>query len=80
MSDPYIDPQSGILRNKFGLTDQESFDRAEANAVSARSILLQLSPPKGNFDSEQLKGIHAYLCSGHLHLGRAPQDDPTGES
>lgn len=24
MSDPYIDPQSGIPRNKFGLTNQES--------------------------------------------------------
>jgi cell filamentation protein len=45
----------------FGLTDQESLDRAEANAVSARSILLQLNPPKGNFDSEHLKGIHSYL-------------------
>jgi cell filamentation protein len=61
MSDPYIDPQSGILRNKFGLTDQESLDRAEANAVSARSILLQLNPLKGNFDSEHLKAIHSYL-------------------
>jgi cell filamentation protein len=61
MSDPYIDPQSGILRNKFGLTDQESLDRAEANVVSARSILLQLDPLKGNFDSEHLKAIHSYL-------------------
>src|ERR1017187_8400026 len=61
MSDPYIDPQSGVLRNKFGLTDQESLDRAEANAVSARSILLQLNPLNGNFDSEHLKAIHSYL-------------------
>jgi len=61
MSDPYIDPHSGILRNKFGLTDQESLDRAEANAVSARSILLQLNPLKGDFDSEHLKAIHSHL-------------------
>jgi cell filamentation protein len=61
MSDAYIDPQSGILRNKIGLTDQESLDRAEANAVSVRSILLQLNPLKGNFDSEHLKEIHSYL-------------------
>ena len=61
MSDPYIDPQSGILRNKFGLTDQESLDRAEGDAASARSILLQLNPLKGNFDSDHLKRIHAYL-------------------
>ena len=43
MSDPYIDPQSWILRNKFGLTNQDSLDRAEANTVSARSILLPLN-------------------------------------
>jgi|SRR5579863_8097852 len=61
MSDPYLDPQSGILLNKFGLTDQESLDRAESNSVSVRSILLQLNPWKGNFDSEHLKAIHSYL-------------------
>src|SRR5580658_1623099 len=61
MSDPYVDPQSGILTNKFGLTDQESLDRAESNSVSVRSILLQLNPLKGNFDSEHLKAIHSYL-------------------
>jgi cell filamentation protein, protein adenylyltransferase len=61
MSDPYIDAQSGILRNRFGLTDQKSLDRAEADVVSARSILLQLNPLKGNFDSEHLKAIHSYL-------------------
>jgi cell filamentation protein len=61
MSDPYIDPLSGILRNKFSLADQKSLDRAEADSVSVRSILLQLNPLKGNFDSEHLKAIHSYL-------------------
>jgi cell filamentation protein len=61
MSDPYLDPQSGILTNKFGLTDQESLDRAESNSVSVRSILLQLNPLKGNFDSEHLRAIHSNL-------------------
>ena len=61
MSDPYLDPQSGILLNKFGLTDQISLDRAEADVVAVRSILLQGIPLKGNFDSEHLKQIHHYL-------------------
>jgi len=61
MSDPYVDPQSKILRNKFGLTDQESLDLTEANVVLVRSILLQLKPIKGNFDSDHLKAIHSYL-------------------
>ena len=61
MSDPYLDPYSGILRNKFGLTDQKSLDRREADIVSMRSVLLQRNPLKGNFDSEHLKSIHEYL-------------------
>lgn len=61
MSDPYLDPQSGILRNKFGLNDQASLDCAEADAVAVRSILLQGNPLKGDFDSQHLKQIHEYL-------------------
>ncbi len=61
MSDPYLDPQSGILLNKFGLTDQALLDRREADVVAVRSILLQGNPLKGNFDSQHLKQIHQYL-------------------
>ena len=39
---PYIDPESEILRNEFVLTNQERLHRAEANALSACSTLLQL--------------------------------------
>jgi cell filamentation protein, protein adenylyltransferase len=61
MSDPYLDPISGILTNKFGLHSQASLDRAEADAVALRSILLQGNSLKGNFDSHHLKQIHQYL-------------------
>jgi cell filamentation protein len=52
---------TGILLNKFGITDQASLDVAEAGAVAKRSAILQLNPLKANFDSENLKGIHSYL-------------------
>jgi fido (protein-threonine AMPylation protein) len=61
MSDPYINPASGILRNNFGLTNQEALDRAEANSVLVRSTLLQLNPLSGDFDSQHLKQIHSRL-------------------
>jgi cell filamentation protein len=61
MSDPYLYPHSEVLRNKFGLTDQKSLDRREADAVSVRSVLLQRNAVQGNFDSEHLKLIHEYL-------------------
>jgi cell filamentation protein, protein adenylyltransferase len=60
IDDPYVD-HSGILLNKFGITDQASLDVAEAGAVAKRSAILQLNPLKANFDSEHLKGIHSYL-------------------
>ena len=61
MIDPYIDPKSAILRNKFGLTDQASLNRAETSAAMGRSMLLRLNPLKGDFDSARLKAIHFYL-------------------
>ena len=61
MSDPYLDPPSGILRNNLGLTDQDSLHREEANAVYVRSMLLKLNPIKGNFDSVHLQQIHENL-------------------
>ena len=33
MSDPYLDPESGILRSKFGISDQESLDRVPCWAM-----------------------------------------------
>lgn len=61
MSDPYVDPRLGILRNRLGATDQKRLDREEADAVATRSILLQLNPVQGDFNSEHLKRIHSYL-------------------
>lgn len=61
MSDPYLYPNSGVLRNKFSSTDQKSLDRREADVVSVRSVLLQRNPVQGNFDAEHLKLIHEYL-------------------
>jgi cell filamentation protein len=60
IDDPYVD-QSGVLLNKFGLSDQAALNAAEADAVYKRSAILQSNPLKGNFDSEYLKGIHSYL-------------------
>lgn len=61
MSDPYVYPRSQVLKNRFDLTDQAALDRAEADAVAMRSVLLQANPLKGNFDSQHLKRIHQYL-------------------
>lgn len=61
MSDPYVDPRTGILRNKFHLIDQASLDRAESDSVAVGGTLLGLNPLQGNYDSQHLKAIHDYL-------------------
>jgi fido (protein-threonine AMPylation protein) len=69
MSDPYLDLQYAILRNKFELNDQASLDRAEADAVALRSILLQSNPLKEDFDSQHLKQIHEYPWNAESAAG-----------
>jgi len=64
MSDPYIDPASGILRNRLGLKEQQSLDTAESDLVAVRDTLFDLNPPKADFDSQHLKSIHAYDQAG----------------
>jgi len=59
--DPYLLPHSTVLRNRFGVINQEELDRKEANVVVVRSTLLQANPLKGNFDKAHLKAIHHFL-------------------
>lgn len=59
--DSYTDPQSGVLKNRFGLTDQNALDQIEADIVAARSYELRQQPLPGNFDLAHLQGIHRYL-------------------
>jgi len=48
MSDSYIDPQTGVLYNKLGLTDQNALDETESDLVAVRDSWLNLNPIKGN--------------------------------
>lgn len=59
--DPYLDPTSGVLKNRFGITDQKTLDEAEASLVAWRSYQLAQAPLKGKFDLTHLKAIHRHL-------------------
>lgn len=61
MTDPYVDPGTGVLRNKLGLKTQAELDDAEARIVSALDVALARKPLPGLFDYPHLKAIHAYL-------------------
>ncbi len=56
--DPYLDPSSGILRNKLGITDQGQLQQAESALTAIRLAELKVSPVAGKYDTEHLKAIH----------------------
>lgn len=60
-SDIYIDPVTGVLRNRLGIDDQAELEQCEAAFVAARSYELSQAPLKGSFDLDHLRAIHRYL-------------------
>jgi cell filamentation protein len=60
-SDPYLDPATGVLKNRLGITDAPTLEQAEADMVAARSYELSRTPLKGRFDCAHLQAIHKHL-------------------
>jgi cell filamentation protein len=59
--DPYLDPASGVLKNRFGITDEATLEETEASLVALRSYALAQQPLAGSFDLAHLQAIHRYL-------------------
>lgn len=60
-SDPYLDPASGVLKNRLGITDPATLEEIEASLVATRSFELSRTPLKGGFDLAHLEAIHRPL-------------------
>ncbi|MHC1791372.1 Fic/DOC family protein [Solidesulfovibrio sp.] len=59
--DRFIDPQTGVLVNKLGITDADSLRQAEASLAAWRSFEMATGPVSGDFDFNHLRAIHAHL-------------------
>lgn len=59
--DPYIDPSTGILRNKVGARTQVALDTAEGDLVYVRMVQLLAVPPEPTGDLSELCAIHRHL-------------------
>jgi fido (protein-threonine AMPylation protein) len=66
-SDPYLDPATGVLRNRFGIAEQTTLEQTEADLVAARSYELSRAPLKGRFDLAHLQAIHKHLFGDLYH-------------
>ena len=59
--DVYCIPDSTVLKNKAGITDQKLLDEFEGDFTAIRLLELTQNPVKGSFDLTHLCKIHKYL-------------------
>ncbi len=59
--DPYLDPETGVLRNKVGARTKVALDEAEGDLSFARLIQLLDHPVEPTGDLKELRAIHRHL-------------------
>lgn len=59
--DPYVDPDTGLLKNLLGLRIGASLEAAEADLVAIRRTELEGSWPKPTGDLVEFRAIHQFL-------------------
>ena len=58
MHDPYIDPASGCLRNRLGITDRVELQNAERSASLLREQSIRMHRLPGSYDLPHLQAFH----------------------
>ena len=85
MSDPYRDPQTGVLINTLGIMHARDLARAEYTIKHLRLAELGMTPIAGTFDLPHLEAIHRHLFSDiyawagqirTVNVGKRDPDDP----
>lgn len=63
MGDPYVDPLTGVLRNRLGITDRDELRAAEADITAAALFALEASSCRGegHFDFGHLRSLHVQI-------------------
>jgi cell filamentation protein len=56
--DPYLDPRSGVFRNRLGLTDRAELAVAEKRLSLARAEQLRRRRIPGSYDLDHLRAFH----------------------
>jgi cell filamentation protein len=59
--DPYLDPTTGLLRNRVGADTKVALDKAEGDLSFARMLQLMDHPPRPSGDLAELQEIHRQL-------------------
>lgn len=59
--DPYTYPDCNVLRNRFGIKNQDQLDTVESSFAAIRAAELELYPIAGSFDLSHLQETHRRL-------------------
>ena len=59
--DPYLDLDSGVLRNLLAISDAEELRRAEAILSASRIYDLARTPIPGDYDLPHLQAVHRHI-------------------
>ena len=59
--DPYVYPETAVLRNLRDIRDAGQLDEFEAIATTRRTIELEHEPIGGRFDTRHLQAIHRHI-------------------
>lgn len=62
--DPYVYPDTDVLRNLRGIRDGEELGEFEARLTFLRGLQLASSPIAGEYDLTHLQALHRYLFTG----------------
>ncbi|WP_375649970.1 type II toxin-antitoxin system protein adenylyltransferase VbhT [Bartonella sp. AA78NXGY] len=59
--DPYTDPETGVMYNRFGIKDKATLQRVESTISYVKSFEFVHTPIGGKFDLNYMKEIHRRL-------------------
>jgi cell filamentation protein len=59
--DPYLDLDTGVLRNRLGISDRAELTRAEADLTASRLYDLQRTRLTGDYDLDHLRSFHRVI-------------------
>jgi cell filamentation protein len=59
--DPYVYPETNVLRNLRGIRDADQLNKFEAIATTRRTVELEHEPIQGRFDTGHLQAIHHHV-------------------
>jgi cell filamentation protein len=59
--DPYVYPETNVLRNLRDIPDADQLSKFEAIATTRRTVELEHEPIPGRFDARHLQAIHHHI-------------------